>query len=463
MNPHYSDLLCPHPQTVEEVRSPYLYVTERHLQVIWFEQKYFKDLKTSQGEAIEVISPGIWNSEAGPDFKKAHLIVGGKELKGDVEIHLSEAGWEQHNHQNDPRYNDVVFHLSLWGSNKTTIATMQGHPILRSILEPFLTIPLQRIINYIDLDLYPYRKFLGAGNCAKTLFQNLDSKKITVFFRQAAEWRLLQKRDYLLSRTSNHAEALIAGIAIALGYKNNAQSFLELFLLLQKRAHESFDNLLSYALGIMGFFEPKYKDKWGSSSYYQMLLSLHQPGSTRIPLILNQIRPMNHPIRRLVYLIKLLQYPGLGQLYTQMVSLWKEKEIKKIAAVIPTFEEPYWNTHILFEEEAKQTFIPLIGSGLKEEMLINTFLPLLYHEIVERANPTEIEDFKLFYSSFAPLKSGKTKYLIHRFFGDSTKGSVLNKAFTEQGAYQVHKDFCSHYEASCEGCPFVERYKTLFK
>lgn len=466
MHPSYSDMLCVQNRAIRETSSAYLYVTERHLQAIWFEQKYFKNLKTIEGNIIEVISPGIWNSEAGPDFKKAHLRIGGKEIKGDVEIHLSEAGWEQHNHQTDSRYNDVVFHLSLWGSNKI-LSTLHGSIFHRTILEPFLTIPMQRIINYIDLDLYPYKKFLGAGRCASALFQNLESKKIETFFKQAAEWRLVQKRSHLFSRTTNHADALIAGISTALGYKKNSESFLELYFQLKRRIHESFDELLAFALEITGFFDSKFEKKWGKSKFYNSLLLISKDKSTRIPLVLNQIRPMNHPVRRIVYLIKLLKHPQLTELYPQMVACWKEKDFKnmrnRMTDIIPSFEDLYWNSHYLFEDEPRNEFIPLIGNGLKEEMLINTLLPLLYDEVLEKGDPSEIEEFRLFYSSFSPLKSGKTKYLIHRFFGDSAKGTLLNKAYTEQGAYQVHKDFCIHYEASCEGCPFVDRFKTLFK
>src|ERR1700733_3251385 len=76
-----------------ETQYPYLHITERHLQVMWLEQKYFRGLATPEGFPIEVISPGIWNSEAGPDFLKAHLRIGPDEVKGDVELHLSDEGW----------------------------------------------------------------------------------------------------------------------------------------------------------------------------------------------------------------------------------------------------------------------------------------------------------------------------------------------------------------------------------
>src|ERR1700761_5455772 len=65
---------------------PYPFLRERHLQAMWLEQKYFKNLTTTEGEAIIVLSPGIWNSEGGPDFLKAHLKIGHREIRGDVEL-----------------------------------------------------------------------------------------------------------------------------------------------------------------------------------------------------------------------------------------------------------------------------------------------------------------------------------------------------------------------------------------
>jgi hypothetical protein len=38
----------------------------------------------------------------GPDFKRARLVVGGRRIVGDVEIHLHEASWAAHAHASDP-------------------------------------------------------------------------------------------------------------------------------------------------------------------------------------------------------------------------------------------------------------------------------------------------------------------------------------------------------------------------
>lgn len=88
-------------------------------------------------------------------------------------------------------------------------------------------------------------------------------------------------------------------------------------------------------------------------------------------------------------------------------------------------------------------------------MLVNVILPLLYREL-EGDSLTALEEF---YQALPANKNSKSRYLTHRFFGETVKGELLQKARLEQGAYQLHRDFCMHYEASCAGCPFIENYQ----
>src|SRR5947199_203311 len=94
---HYNQLLASFmPNVIAERNQAYQYVTERHLQALWLEQKYFKGLMTADQNTIEVLSPGIWNLEAGPDFLKAHLKIGQREYFGDIEIHFMDGSWQHH-------------------------------------------------------------------------------------------------------------------------------------------------------------------------------------------------------------------------------------------------------------------------------------------------------------------------------------------------------------------------------
>jgi hypothetical protein len=472
----YSALLTPLQHTIAETAIPYQHLTERHVQAMWFEQKYFKNLCTSKGEPIQIISPGIWNAEAGPDFLKAHLKIGSKEIKGDIEIHLNDDSWQQHQHHLDERYDHVILHISFWKPTKEKpIITKNGNSVILAHFENYLTLPLVRIVQLIDLDLYPYKKFLGSGKCAQSLFRVLPQEKITNFFKSASNWRLNQKRSYFQSKTNDPSLQLGIGFARALGYKNNAEAFIELFLWLNGLSNHNEDKLLAMAMNACGFFDETFQNKWQGSEKYQQLKSLVGPKTFKIKLALNQIRPLNHPIRRLVTLVKLISSKVLKDLISKMLQHWDQnwqicnskkgcRELRnQFFELLPSYEDNYWNFHYLFETKSKSVCIPLLGDNVKQEILINTFLPLLQKHVEETGHAFAERFFYNFFASFPAGNTSKTKYLIHRFFGDTAKGQILKKADMEQGAYQLHRDFCLHFEASCEGCPFVDRYKATFQ
>jgi hypothetical protein len=474
----YALLLPTFEMIVAEARYPYQSLTEAHLQALWHEQKYFKNLLTADNEPITIISPGIWNSEAGPDFLKAHFLVGTREIQGDIEIHFSDENWNSHRHQKDKRYSNVVLHVSLWKSLKQkTIQTISGRSIIQTYLEDSLTIPLSRISQVIDLDLYPYKRFVGSGRCAQSLFKNLDRPEIQHFFKLSADWRLIQKRNFLKAQIENPNLQLEIGIAMALGYKHNAQSFFQLFMHLRK-CEGSEEDLLVLALGMCGFFESHYQDMWSSSPFYRALSRRFESLPVKppfIPLVLHQIRPLNHPIRRIAYLVKWLCQMTPGTLLPSMIHYWELSWLKasqtkgwvslqeQLKEMLPDFQNSFWHSHFTFEDIPSKDHLPLMGSDLKRTILINAFLPLLHESVMSRKDSFEILAFYEFYTSFPASKTGKTKYLTHRFFGDTIKGEILSKAPYEQGAFQLHHDFCRHYEASCEGCPFVDKYHEIFK
>lgn len=474
----YASLLSKIPLEVCETPQPYMLLTERHLQAIWFEQKYFNALKTPSGEEIEILSPGIWNSEAGPDFLKAHIRIGSQEFRGDIEMHFADESWFHHQHHLDTRYDQVILHVSLWLSNKPKIITTKnGHQPIQTYLENHLTQPHARIVQLIDLDLYPYKQFIGSGRCAQTLFKSLPEEKINTFFKHAAEWRLTRKKSYLASHADSPDMQLGAGIATALGYKNNADTFFRIFLWLSRLHFNHPDDYLAIALKACGYFDESFQKKWSNSDNYHYLFqraeNLKIFDIPQFKMNLNQIRPLNNPLRRLAYLSKYLSF-NRENLYNQMIDLWNrrwitaksKKDWKKLhrdfCDLIPTYTDPYWNQHYSFEIEPTATFLSLMGDDLKNEILLNTVLPLIHNEINAKNNQNELQVFEGFYGSIPASKTGKTRYLTHRYFGESPKGAILNSAIAEQGAYQLHHDFCTHYEASCEGCPFEERYKSAF-
>lgn len=476
MDNAYTRLLTPFPGTVADPNRPYQCLTERHLQAAWYDQKYLKNLTTCDASPIEVLSPGIWNSEAGPDFLKAHLRISGVEVRGSVEIHLRDQGWEQHQHHLNPKFDDVILHVSLWKpKEQQALVTHGGKEIPRLYLEDHLTVPSANLPSLIDVDLYPYRVHSGSGKCGQKLFSRLDEEEIGHFLQSAADWRLYQKKRALSLRLDEPELLLPSGVAMALGYKRNSEAFLQLFLRLYKMRALPEDVLLSLALGACGFFDAKWQERWGASAKYSQLLQTFDAHRAEVPgrylLELGQVRPLNHPVRRLAYLIKWIRDPRLLQYHTICSQKWQElwkrayttgrwRVVEEaLSAVIPAYDDPHWFSHYTFEEKQAKKLLPLIGASLRREIVINTLFPLLNQDINSGGNSAEMEAFTSFFKTMRAAPKGKTQYLIHRFFGFEGPAKLLSSAMHEQGAYQLHRDFCTHFEASCDGCPFVERYK----
>jgi hypothetical protein len=448
-------------RSVAEQKSNYLFFTERHIQAMWLEQKYFRNPILPNGEVIRVISPGIWNNEAGPDFLKAHLWVGNRELKGDVEIHFSQSDWEAHGHYEDPRYNQVVLHVCLWKSKLSYFTRRcDGQAIPTLFLEDFLTISLERISSLIDLDQYPYRKCVGSGRCSRQLFNKIGLDKSARLLQEAAIRRLEEKGARMIGRARERKWAFPLGIARALGYKANGEAFEQLFLTLIAHRDRPADEILSLALGICGFFNPERKKKWGGITRYDHLHSLWPllagEADEQIQLQTHQIRPINHPIRRIALLVKFLTDPYLEQLEEVIFNTFLYGEsLEKLTNRLPIYTDPYWNHRYTFEEEGTAKYMSLMGDDLKSQIMTNGLYPLLYEKLI--TYPDELNRFFREYRAMSAIPSGKSEYLTHRFFGEREEGALLGLEMHQQGAYQIHKDYCVHHEASCEGCPFVDR------
>ncbi len=71
-------------------------------------------LRAADGAQYTVIYQGRPGGSAGPDFRDAVLTdATGARLTGDIELHLSPAGWRAHGHGADPRYNGLALHITL--------------------------------------------------------------------------------------------------------------------------------------------------------------------------------------------------------------------------------------------------------------------------------------------------------------------------------------------------------------
>lgn len=85
---------------------------EQLLHYIWKYRLYRPSgLTTTQGDTLEIIDPGLENTDAGPDFFNAKIRINGTVWAGSVEIHQKASDWLAHGHSADKAYRNVILHV----------------------------------------------------------------------------------------------------------------------------------------------------------------------------------------------------------------------------------------------------------------------------------------------------------------------------------------------------------------
>lgn len=86
--------------------------SEKLLQYIWKHRLFNAGaLSTTDRERLQVISPGTWNTNAGPDFLNARVKIEDTLFAGNVELHTRASDWIRHGHSSDKRYHNLILHV----------------------------------------------------------------------------------------------------------------------------------------------------------------------------------------------------------------------------------------------------------------------------------------------------------------------------------------------------------------
>jgi hypothetical protein len=138
-------------------------MTEEFLHYIWKYSLFDNyNLIADTGEKIEILNSGFPNTNAGPDFINATIIIDSTKWAGNVEIHINASDWNKHNHTSDKAYDNVILHAVM--NNDQIVKRTNGEIIPtielkfdRSLYNNYsrlfsseLWIPCQNDINKID-------------------------------------------------------------------------------------------------------------------------------------------------------------------------------------------------------------------------------------------------------------------------------------------------------------------------
>lgn len=417
-----------HSDVVQEEASRYFPYTERHLQALWFDDSLRPvTLKTSRGEPVTVEHPGRWNLEAGPDFRDAVLKVGreGRRMAGDAEIHVSSADWKRHGHADDPRYENVRFHI-----------TWFADPVDESLFPPgTVQIPCGEHgsvdLESIDLTAYPYKESRANNDFPMA---GMPPDDIIQFLEAAGEERLRQKalRMAWLIQRRGDAQTLYEETAAALGYKHNKTPFRQLAQRLPLTTLALYGNdwktVYAVLLGISGLLPKQPGANWPEASRRE-LRSLwdcwwreeHRWEEVE-PLEkkawrLAGVRPLNHPVRRLCALAQWAAASCFSR--SKPNSEQFEQNLKSC----------FWSTHTGWSGKEKPA--ELVGAGRMKAIELNVFAPFR----LAKGDGDALEKLPA-----EPMNSviRETAYTL---FGPDHSPKLYRSALARQGLIQVFSDF----------------------
>ena len=318
---------------------------EEFLYYIWENRLTDKDLKTTEGEAVEVVVTGYPNNDSGPDFLEAKIQIGDKLWAGHVEIHVKSSDWNRHGHQNDKAYKNVILHVVYENDLQVN------------------NIPTLELKGHFDESLFAqYQKLIASKTwipCEKNISQVPVFTRLSWLDRMAVE-RLESKSGavtkILEANQFDWEDALYKLLMRYFGLKVNNEAFETLSNILPfKTLLKHADNLLqleSMLMGCAGFLEDDFTEE-----YPQLLKREFSIMKTKFNLLTMpaerwrymRMRPSNFPTIRLAQMAQLIHKNG--PLFSMIKAA---KDTAEAKALFDVTASEYWETHWRFNKRLPQ-------------------------------------------------------------------------------------------------------------
>jgi hypothetical protein len=395
-------------------------------------------LLTQNEEQIEIISFGIHNTDAGPDFFNGKVEINQTTWVGNIEIHINSSDWLKHKHQLDKSYDNVVLHVVY--NNDKVIKDKDGNELPTLELKKLIRTDLSDKYN----NLVESKDWIPCGAQIKTV----DEFTINSWINRLAIERLERKskeiQETLKLNKNNWEQTFYQYLFKYFGLKVNALPFEQLAKNTPLKIIDKHNDLFSIEAllyGQAGYLEEIFDDE-----YYNKLQKEYHFLKTKFGLTsldkslwkLLRLRPNNFPAMRVSQLANLLS--NHSRLFAKTIETNSIKELQKLFYFQAS---EYWDNHYQFGEEVKAKKIKKIGINTINNIIINVVVPFTF--VYGKAKQNE----EIINNSLSLLENIKAENnsIITKW---SELGILSANAMQTQSLIELKNNYCS--QKKCLNC-----------
>ena len=394
-------------------------------------------LFTDEGDEVEILHPGMYNKNAGPDFFNGRIRLGGVQLAGNIEIHVNADDWYAHGHEDDPAYENVVLHV-VWEHGKRTRCGRRGIPTvsLKDKVWPSAIDNFNRLM--ASLDRIP---------CEKNIHTVPDAVVRLWVARMAAE-RLELKAENARRLVSDMKfspeQAFFILLAGSFGFHVNREPFEEMAKGLDVRLFSKHKNSLfqieALLFGKAGLLERDFSDSYAAELQKEFSFLRLKYGT--VPMNgaswkFGRTRPANFPTVRLAQLAALIHKSQF--LMSAILESESTQALRKLFLAAPSL---YWENRYDFDKPSK-TAAKLLSESSVDLILVNTVAPFLFYSGIRMGDDDLKEKAMSVLESVKPEHNHITE--IWREVGFSPRCAA-----DSQGMIHLFRSYCK--ERQCLQC-----------
>ena len=407
---------------------------EEFLHYLWKYNLYdVHKLVDNEGNRIEVLHPGEYNRDSGPDFFNARLRIAGLEWAGNVEIHIRASDFENHRHNSDPAFDNIILHVV--AENDRQVFNSRGEEVLTATLE---------------FDPAVYGKYVCLVNnpfiiACQTSINELDPFYIRHWLGSLVIERLQEKAEHIIkiySKTGNDwDETFYRLLSRYFGFRVNTEPFEMLasalpFRIIRKHSDDLF-RLEALLFGTAGLLDEGLFREAVDDAYYLNLIKEYKILSSKYSLHpvhgwlwkFARLRPANFPTIRISQLAAMLS--TTGGLFSRTL---EARDIKTLRSLFEVTASGYWDDHFVFGKKSRN-YTKAAGSQAADILLINAVIPVLF--VYGRSRDSlEICDRAV---SFLEELDPEDNSIIDEW---KTTGIEPDSAFISQALIQLRNCYC---------------------